>query len=116
MPGLATADLLSSLHALSGVVMALFRREKTGRGDRLDVSMQHAALAGLPNVMGPAMAGRQQPDPHDARNTGGSAVSPISDPAARPPLELGGPGIIPAERGGGRGCVSTSRAGWGTET
>src|SRR3546814_6304606 len=73
MPGLATADLLSSLHALSGVVMALFRREKTGRGDRIDVSMQHAALAGLPNVMGPAMAGRPQPDPKHERTTGATA-------------------------------------------
>src|SRR3546814_8145893 len=73
MPGLATADLLSSLHALSGVVRSLFRREKTGRGDRIDVSMQHAALAGLPNVMGPAMAGRPQPDPKHERTTGGSA-------------------------------------------
>src|SRR3546814_2780295 len=90
MPGLATADLLSSLHALSGVVMALFRREKTGRGDRIDVSMQHAALAGLPNVMGPAMAGRPQPDPKHERTTGGSAFYQIYDTADGRHLVLGG--------------------------
>lgn len=90
MPGLATADLLSALHALSGVVMALYRREATGRGDRIDVSMQHAALAGLPNVMGPAMAGRPQPDPKHERTTGGSAFYQIYDTADGRHLVLGG--------------------------
>jgi len=90
MPGLATADLISSLHALSGVVMALYRRQATGRGDRIDVSMQHAALAGLPNVMGPAMAGRPQPDPKHERTTGGSAFYQIYDTADGRHLVLGG--------------------------
>ena len=33
------ADALSSLTALSGILMALYRREKTGQGDYLDISM-----------------------------------------------------------------------------
>ncbi len=90
MPGLAAADILSSLQALSGVAMALFRREKTGRGDRLDVSMQHAALAGLPNVLGTAMARQPQPDPKHARTTGGSAFYQIYDTADGRHLALGG--------------------------
>src|SRR3546814_16408360 len=57
MPGLATADLLSSLHALSGVVMALFRRAKTARGDPTHVSLPPAAPAALPHAMRPAIAG-----------------------------------------------------------
>jgi len=90
MPGLATADILSSLNALAGVVMALFRRETTGRGDRLDVSMQHSTLAGLPNVMGPAMAGLPQPNPKHERTTGGSAFYQVYDTADGRHLVLGG--------------------------
>jgi crotonobetainyl-CoA:carnitine CoA-transferase CaiB-like acyl-CoA transferase/acyl dehydratase len=73
MPGVAVADIVSSLHALSGILMALYRREKTGAGDYIDVAMHHAALAALPNVMGPAMCRKPQPNPKHERTTGGSA-------------------------------------------
>jgi crotonobetainyl-CoA:carnitine CoA-transferase CaiB-like acyl-CoA transferase len=33
IPGLAAADMLSSLMALNGILMALLRRRETGRGD-----------------------------------------------------------------------------------
>ena len=89
MPGLATADMVSSLHALSGVVMALFRRERTGRGDRIDVSMQHAALAALPNVMGSAMCRQPQSDPRYERTTGGSAFYQVYDTSDGRHLVLG---------------------------
>jgi crotonobetainyl-CoA:carnitine CoA-transferase CaiB-like acyl-CoA transferase len=77
MPGVAVADMVSALQALSGVLMALYRRERTGRGDYIDVAMQHAALATLPNVMGAAMSGAPQPDPKHERSTGGSAFYQI---------------------------------------
>ncbi|MGH6814525.1 MAG: CaiB/BaiF CoA transferase family protein, partial [Hyphomicrobiaceae bacterium] len=89
MPGLAAADMVSALHALSGISMALFRREKTGRGDYIDVSMHHAALAALPNVMGPAMTRRPQPDPKHERTTGGSAFYQIYDTSDGRHLVLG---------------------------
>jgi crotonobetainyl-CoA:carnitine CoA-transferase CaiB-like acyl-CoA transferase len=73
MPGVAVADIVSSLHGLSAVLMALLRRNDTGIGDYIDISMQHAALAALPNVMGPAMARLPLPDPKHERTTGGSA-------------------------------------------
>jgi hypothetical protein len=38
MPGLPAADMLSSMAALSGVLMALLRRKDTGRGDYLDLA------------------------------------------------------------------------------
>jgi crotonobetainyl-CoA:carnitine CoA-transferase CaiB-like acyl-CoA transferase len=90
LPGVATADIVSSLHALSGVVMALFRRETTGRGDRIDVSMQHAVLAAMPNVMGPVLCGLPQPDPRHERTTGGSAFYQAYDTADGRHLVLGG--------------------------
>ena len=82
MPGVAVADIVSALQALSGVLMALIRREKTGRGDYIDVAMHHAALAALPNVTGAAMSGQPQPNPKHERSTGGSAfyqIYPTSD-------------------------------------
>jgi crotonobetainyl-CoA:carnitine CoA-transferase CaiB-like acyl-CoA transferase len=77
MPGVATADILAALHGLSAVLMALLRRKDTGIGDHVDISMQHAALAALPNVLGPAMAGLPLPDPKHGRSTGGSAFYQI---------------------------------------
>jgi crotonobetainyl-CoA:carnitine CoA-transferase CaiB-like acyl-CoA transferase len=89
IPGMAVADIVSSLQALSGVLMALYRRERTGRGDYIDVAMHHAALAALPNVMGPAMAGLPQPDPKGERSTGGSAFYQIYETSDGRHLVLG---------------------------
>lgn len=89
MSGVPTSDIVSSLHALSGVLMALLRREKTGVGDYIDVSMHHAALASIPNVMGPAMSHRAQPDPKHERTTGGSAFYQVYDTSDGRHLVLG---------------------------
>ena len=89
MSGIATADMVSSLHALSGVLMALIRRQTTGRGDYLDVSMHHAVLAAIPNVMGSAMAGLEQPNPKHQRTTGGSAFYQVYDTSDGRHLVLG---------------------------
>ena len=37
VPGIPIADLVSGLHGLSGVLMALLRRTTTGKGDYIDV-------------------------------------------------------------------------------
>jgi crotonobetainyl-CoA:carnitine CoA-transferase CaiB-like acyl-CoA transferase len=89
MPGVAVADMVSALHGLSGVLMALLRRQKTGLGDFIDISMHHAVLAALPNVMGPAMAGQPLPDPRHERSTGGSAFYQIYDTSDGRHLVLG---------------------------
>jgi crotonobetainyl-CoA:carnitine CoA-transferase CaiB-like acyl-CoA transferase len=89
IPGVAVADIVSSLQALSGVLMALYRRERTGRGDCVDVAMHHAALAALPNVLGPAMARMPLPDPKHERSTGGAALYQIYETADGRHLVLG---------------------------
>jgi crotonobetainyl-CoA:carnitine CoA-transferase CaiB-like acyl-CoA transferase len=89
MPGVAVADIVSALQGLSGVLMALLRRQKTGLGDYIDISMHHAALAALPNVMGPAMTGRPQPNPKHERSTGGSALYQVYDTSDGRHLVLG---------------------------
>jgi crotonobetainyl-CoA:carnitine CoA-transferase CaiB-like acyl-CoA transferase len=89
MPGLAIVDMVSSLHALSGVLMALLRRQTTGKGDYIDVAMHHAALAAVPNVLGAAMSRKPQPNPRHERTTGGSAFYQIYATADGRHLVLG---------------------------
>lgn len=73
VPSIPIADVLSGLHGLSGVLMALLRRESTGLGDYLDISMLDSMLAGCLNILGPTLANNRQPDPEHERSTGGSA-------------------------------------------
>jgi crotonobetainyl-CoA:carnitine CoA-transferase CaiB-like acyl-CoA transferase len=90
IPGIAIADIVSSLHALSGVLMALLRRKETGRGDYIDVSMHEAVLAACPNVLGPVFAEGRQPVPKDERSMGGSAFYRIYETRDGRHLVLGG--------------------------
>lgn len=73
-PGLPAADALASLTALSGVLMALLRRETTGRGDYLDVAMFDSTLAWTPNVSGRVFATGEAHRPKEERSFGGAAL------------------------------------------
>lgn len=72
-PHLPVADALGSATALSAILMALYRREKTGRGDAIDMSMQDATMAWLPNVVGPVFAENRPPQVKEERSFGGYA-------------------------------------------
>ncbi len=74
IPGLAAADMLASMICLSGVLMALYRRRETGRGDYLDIAMAECLLACIPNNLGVAMTERRQPDLSEERSLGGNAM------------------------------------------
>jgi crotonobetainyl-CoA:carnitine CoA-transferase CaiB-like acyl-CoA transferase len=73
MPHVPVADITASLHALAGVLMALYRREKTGRGDYLDIAMLDSALAWTPNITGSTFALKRGPKPREERSLGGAA-------------------------------------------
>jgi crotonobetainyl-CoA:carnitine CoA-transferase CaiB-like acyl-CoA transferase len=73
-PAVAAADMLAANMALAGVLMALLRRERTGRGDYLDLAMMDALVASMPNNYGTAMAERQQPVAKEERSWGGNAL------------------------------------------
>ena len=73
-PGIACADMLASNIALAGVLMALLRRQQTGRGDYVDVAMMDALIASMPNNYGPPMAEKRQPVAKDERAWGGNAM------------------------------------------
>lgn len=73
LPGIPVADIVAGLQGLAGVLMALLRREVTGKGDYLDISMQASLVAALPNMLGPTLAENRQPVVRHERTTGGSA-------------------------------------------
>jgi crotonobetainyl-CoA:carnitine CoA-transferase CaiB-like acyl-CoA transferase len=73
MPGVPASDMAASLMALSGILMALLRREKTGQGDYLDIAMYDSLLAWTPNVMGPPFAEGRAAVTQDERSWGGAA-------------------------------------------
>jgi crotonobetainyl-CoA:carnitine CoA-transferase CaiB-like acyl-CoA transferase len=77
IPALANADMLASMMTLAGVLMALYRRKETGKGDYLDMAMADCLLACLPNNMGTAMTERRQPDLASERALGGNALYQI---------------------------------------
>ena len=74
IPGIANADMLASMMCLSGVLMALYRRKETGKGDYLDMAMADSLVACMPNNLGTAMAHRRQPDLSEERSLGGNAM------------------------------------------
>lgn len=73
-PHMPVADMAGSLTALSAILMALYRREKTGQGDYIDLSMQDALMAWLPNVLGPPFAEQRDPVVKEERSWGGNAM------------------------------------------
>jgi crotonobetainyl-CoA:carnitine CoA-transferase CaiB-like acyl-CoA transferase len=90
IPGLPVADLVSGLHGLSGVLMALLRRQTTGKGDYIDVSMHEALMASCANVVGVAFSEGRQPEVKQQRTTGGSAFYRVYDTSDGRQLVLAG--------------------------
>jgi len=90
IPGIPIADVVSGLHGLSGVLMALLRRQTTGKGDYIDVSMHEALMASCANVVGAAFIENRQPEVKQQRTTGGSAFYRLYDTSDGRQLVLAG--------------------------
>jgi crotonobetainyl-CoA:carnitine CoA-transferase CaiB-like acyl-CoA transferase len=97
MPGTLTADALSSLTALSGILMALYRRAQTGQGDYLDISMFDAVIAWTPHATGSVFARGEAPDLASSRFWGGAALYALYETADHRWIALGGSEIKFAE-------------------
>ncbi len=89
-PNMPVADMAGSLMALSGILMALFRRTQTGQGDYLDISMQDSLLSWTPNVMGIPFAEGKAPDVQQQRSFGGGSFYNIYETKDHLWLTLGG--------------------------
>jgi crotonobetainyl-CoA:carnitine CoA-transferase CaiB-like acyl-CoA transferase len=72
-PHMPVADMAGSFTALAGILMALIGRERTGKGDYLDISMQDSTMAWLANVTGPVFAENRAPRVKEERSFGGYA-------------------------------------------
>lgn len=90
LPSIPAADMASSLMAMNGVLMALLRRQTTGRGDYIDISMQDSLVSWLVNVVGPAFAEDRDMTPKDERSFGGNAMYNIYRCADGRHLTIGG--------------------------
>jgi crotonobetainyl-CoA:carnitine CoA-transferase CaiB-like acyl-CoA transferase len=89
-PNMPVADMAGSLMALAGILMALYRRTQTGRGDYLDISMQDALLSWTPNVMGIPFVEQRAPDVKQQRSFGGGGFYHLYETADKRWLALGG--------------------------
>jgi crotonobetainyl-CoA:carnitine CoA-transferase CaiB-like acyl-CoA transferase len=95
--GLPAADMAGSLMALSGILMALLRREKTGVGDTLDISMQDSLVSWMVNNISPVFAEGRELDTTTERSLGGSAFYNLYRCADGRSISLGGSEIKFAE-------------------
>lgn len=85
-----SADMTASLHALSSILMALYRREATGQGDYIDISMYDSLLSWVPNVTGAVFAENRQPERSEMRSFGGNAFVNIYETNDGGHIVLGG--------------------------
>ena len=59
--GVALVDVIAAQYAFSGILAALFHRERTGEGQRVDVSLLSAELAALINVASAYLVAGEKP-------------------------------------------------------
>jgi crotonobetainyl-CoA:carnitine CoA-transferase CaiB-like acyl-CoA transferase len=90
VPGVPSADMAAGLTALSAVLMALIGREKTGRGDYLDIAMFDALLPWCVHIAGDALAGGAPPSSKTQRSLGGAAFYQVYETADGRHVALGG--------------------------
>ena len=90
VPGAPSADLAAGLTALSGVLIALIGRERTGCGDYLDIAMFDALLPWCAHMAGGAIAGGAGPRSAAQRSLGGAAFYQVYATADARHIVLGG--------------------------
>ncbi len=90
VPGVPSADLAAGLTALSAVLMALIGREKSGRGDYVDIAMFDSLLPWCAHIAGDAIMGGDAPRSVSQRSLGGAAFYQVYACADGRHIVLGG--------------------------
>ncbi len=90
LPGVPMADIAAGLQGLAGILMALLKRQHTGRGDYVEIAMLDSLHAAPPNIIGPGLAERRAPDVKAQRTTGGAAFYRLYDTRDGRQLALAG--------------------------
>ena len=73
VPGLPGADLGSSMTALAGILMALYRRTSSGKGDYVDATMYDTLLSWTAHLSGSVISEGKAPTTFEGRSIGGAA-------------------------------------------
>ncbi len=66
--GASLGDLVPALYAVAGILAALFRRERSGRGTFLDIAMQDAVVSVVENAIARSWASGEDPQPLGSRH------------------------------------------------
>lgn len=90
VPGVPAADVAAGLTGLSAVLMALIGRERTGRGDHVDIAMFDSLLPWCAHIAGDALAGGAPPRSDAQRSLGGAAFYNVYECADGRHIVLGG--------------------------
>jgi CoA:oxalate CoA-transferase len=90
VPGVPSADMAAGLTALSGVLMALVGRRRTGEGAYLDIAMFDALLPWCAHIAGDAIVGGPAPQSAAQRSLGGAAFYNVYACADGRHIVLGG--------------------------
>ncbi len=81
--GPAVCDFFAGTHLFGGIMMALYEREKTGKGKTVEVSMQEAVYASLSSNLGMYHGSGGKLPPRTGNRHGGLAESPYNVYPAR---------------------------------
>ncbi|RYY27054.1 MAG: CoA transferase [Sphingomonadales bacterium] len=90
VPGAPSADMAAGLTGLAAVLMALIGREKSGRGDYVDIAMFDSMLPWCAHIVGDALTGGEPPRSASQRSLGGAAFYNIYETADARHVALGG--------------------------
>ncbi len=90
VPGVPSADMAAGLTGLAAVLMALIGREKTGKGDYVDIAMFDSMLPWCAHIAGSAIAGGQAPRSPTQRSLGGAGFYQVYETRDGRHVALGG--------------------------
>lgn len=90
VPGVPASDMAAGLTGLAAVLMALIGREKTGRGDYVDIAMFDSLLPWTMHIAGRVFIDGVAPTSNDQRSLGGAAFYQVYECADGLPVVLGG--------------------------
>lgn len=76
--GAAFADFISGVHLYGAIVTALYARERTGKGQLVEVAMQEAVLPTLASNLGMLHSSGGKSAPRTGNRHGGLAVAPYN--------------------------------------
>ena len=90
VPGVPSADMAAGLTGLAAVLMALIGREKTGKGDYVDIAMFDSMLPWCAHIAGSAIAGGEAPRSATQRSLGGAGFYQVYQTRDGRHVALGG--------------------------